>query len=190
VEIVSNGASLLVLAGTGEVWQSTDAGSTWLTIGTLSQVRMSGLVLGIDGALYAATREGEVAASPDGANWTWIGTINQLNVIALATDLPVTGVPGDDGGFVRFTLGAPWPNPMDGRTGRVTFPLILTRGGSVGVDLIDINGERVAFRAPERLSTPGRYDLTWDLRAIAAGVYFARLTLDGEMQSRKLTVME
>jgi hypothetical protein len=152
VQIVSDGAGLYALVGTGEVWRSTDRGVSWLTVGTLSQVYMSGLVLGRDGALFVSTREGEVATSGDGVNWGWVGAIDQLNVVALASDRPVSGVPEDPGRSTRLTLGLPRPNHRIGGATEIRIPLSLARSGIVRLDVMDVQGRLVARRPPERFS--------------------------------------
>jgi hypothetical protein len=188
VEILSDGACLYVITGTGNIWKSIDSGTTWLPVGMLSQVHTSGMVLGRSGALFAVTREGEVASSPDGVNWTWVGAINQLNVVALGSDLPVTGIPEVDGRSASLLVGAPWPNPVATRTQALTFPLTLARAGQVAVELVDVRGGRVVSRAPEAIATPGRHIVVWEPGTLASGIYFARVTLDGQAQTRKLVV--
>ena len=40
VEILASGSDLYALTGAGSVWHSVDLGSTWLPIGTISQVHI------------------------------------------------------------------------------------------------------------------------------------------------------
>ncbi|MFC1573060.1 T9SS type A sorting domain-containing protein [Candidatus Eisenbacteria bacterium] len=188
VEIVSVGSNLYVLAGTGEIWQSTDAGTTWLAIATVSQVRMSGMVLGRDGALYVATREGEVASSTDGVDWTWVGAIGQLNVVSLASDLPLASVPRDDGVSARLRLGVPRPNPWHGGNQEFTLPFNLSQPGNIRVDLIDAQGKLVAHRVSERFSNPGLHSIGWNPGQFASGVYYIRAASQGEVRSQKIVV--
>lgn len=190
VEIVSNGGGLYALVGTGEVWRSTDRGTTWLTIGALSQVHMGGLVLGQDGTLFAATREGEVASSRDGMNWEWVGVIDQLNVVALASDLPVSGVPEDPGSAPRLTLGVPWPNPWVGGPGEIRIPLGLARAGTVNLDVLDAQGRLVTRRPPERFSHDEQHTVAWNPERLPSGVYFIRAAADGETRTQRVVVAE
>jgi hypothetical protein len=91
--MVVTSTGLYVLTEAGDVWRRVGAYSNWLPIGTVSQVGISGLVVREDGSLVSVTREGEVAASPDGVAWTWIGAIGQLHVMALGADYaPPVGV--------------------------------------------------------------------------------------------------
>lgn len=171
VDVVAFGTDLLVLTGAGDVWRSQDAGATWSATATLSQVHMSGMLLGAPGRLYAATREGEVALSADGISWVWVGTINQLNVVALATDLPPTGVevtPPTPGGL---RLSVPWPNPTRGGS---SFEIVLPSPDTVTLVLYDVRGRRIAERGKQVLEE-GVHVLRWDPGVRASGAYWVRL---------------
>ncbi|HMB69512.1 MAG TPA: hypothetical protein VKU85_09370, partial [bacterium] len=158
VEAVAFGADLLALSGAGDVWRSQDAGASWSATGTLSQVHMSGMMVGAPGRLYAVTREGEVALSVDGTAWVWAGTINQLNVVALATDLPPTGVDVTLPVTERLLLSAPQPNPSRGGS---TFRITLASPDIVRLVLYDVRGRRVAERDPEAFGE-GVHGIWWD----------------------------
>lgn len=190
VGIVSIGTFLYVLTETGEVWRSDDGGGTWVPIGTLSQVHMSGFCC--DGAanLFAVTREGEVARSQNGTDWTWVGVVNQLEVVSLATDTPAaTSVP-DEVPSLPFAAGAPIPNPV-GADRSVTFPIQLAaEGQSVRVQLFDASGRQVAARAPEQFGLVGSFSLRWDLSGVPPGVYIARLTSGPWSTSRKTVLLD
>ena len=86
------GGDLVLLTESGDVAVLQAGGSAWSIVGTLSQIGMRGMV-SVNGSLFAATQEGHVASSGDGADWTWRGSINQLTLVALASDEPaVAGV--------------------------------------------------------------------------------------------------
>jgi hypothetical protein len=176
VEIEAVGSDLFVLTGAGDVWSSADAGSSWVAAGTLAQVHMAGMVLGESGVLYASTREGEVAVSSDGASWMWVGLINQLNVVALATDSPVTGT-----GVLPPTLGSillstPRPNPHRG-TGGSVFYFTLPSPETIRFLLYDVRGRLAASRHPERFRA-GPHSVYWDPGVGASGTFYVRMTTD------------
>ncbi|MBI5710352.1 MAG: VCBS repeat-containing protein [Candidatus Eisenbacteria bacterium] len=111
-----------------------------------------------------------------------------------ASNLPFTGV--EDGGRsapARVELAAPWPNPARGSS-RLSYGVPADRAGQrLELAIYDLGGRRV--RSLERgAAQAGRFSAAWDLRAddgsrAGAGVYFARLTLGGSSESRKLVVI-
>lgn len=178
---------LYVLAGSGDVYRSNDRGTSWTAIGTLSQVHMSGFVR--DGSvLVAATREGEVARSPDGVAWTWQGAINQLSVIALGTDTPTVGVDGDGLPGRGVALAPPMPNPRMGAEA-ATFSFTLPRPDRVRFAIYDLRGRLVADRPPAGVTPAGRNSLIWDVTDLSAGVYVVRLTTTRERAETKWVVL-
>lgn len=181
--IAASGSNLHVLTTTGDIWESDDAGATWAAVGTLSQVRMRGFVRD-GGRLYAAAAEGEVAMSDDAASWTWVGAVNQLNVVALAIDTPATDVTTRAG--ARFAVGVPWPNPAPGRL--VAFPLRLPVTTGVSVEVFDVRGRKVVQRAPQAFEA-GPQILWWDTKELSSGIYFVRLkTRRGEDATTSLVI--
>ncbi len=90
--------------------------------------------------------------------------------------------PGGPGRTLPSALafGAPRPNPS--RAG-VRFSVALPRAASVSLAVVDLQGRRVAgFPADSRPA--GDWEVSWDGRddsgqSVAAGVYFARLDVDG-----------
>lgn len=171
VAIRRSGAELYVLAKTGEVYRSLNYGVSWIPVGALSQGSMSALVE-LGGQLVAATKEGEVATSSNGASWSWIGTINQLNVMALGTDTPqVTGVE-TDAAPPRFQVLRPYPNPRVG-AGGATFPFVLSKADNVRLELYDVQGRLRAVRLFESMAA-GPAAIRWDPPGLTPGAYFVR----------------
>ncbi len=171
-QLRSSPAGLCLLTASGDVLRSTDAGATWVTVGTLSQVGMRGLAR-IGTSLVAASREGHVAISSDGMNWTWRGSINQLTLTALATDEPVTTstqlAPTLEPSVL--SVGPPFPNPS---RGRVSFVVRAQRDDVVRLTVYDLAGRRVAHGEPQSLGA-GAHLLTWVPRGVAAGSYVVRI---------------
>jgi photosystem II stability/assembly factor-like uncharacterized protein len=173
------GGTLYVISEAADVYRSVDRGVSWSAVGTLSQVGTRGFARNA-GALVAATREGDVATSADGTSWAWQGSINQLELTALATDEPaVTSVDGFPGG--ALSLGPAYPNPS---TGALTLAIRLDHDTDVWLALYDVSGRRVAVRAPERFPAGSR-TITWQPGAQGPGLYFVRLqTPEGHAATR------
>jgi hypothetical protein len=182
------GSALFVLAGTGEASRSIDGGATWTAVGTISQVGTIALAHDSDG-LVAATRAGEVATSLDGAIWTWRGTMNQLAVSALGTDVPVpSSVPGESPG-TPLSLRALWPNPWRAGGG-TNLSLDLSREDQVQLRLFDTGGRLVAERRPERIEA-GPHVLRWNPGPLPSGAYLLQLVAGtGGRHVAKLTVLD
>lgn len=163
------GSVLYVMTETGDVYRSADAASSWSPVGTLSQVGMRGLVRD-GGSLAAATREGHVATSGDGASWTWLGSMNQLSLAALASDEPATtGV--EPSGSIGFAVGRLFPNPSPED---VSLELRLAAEADVRLSLYDVRGRAVVRPSVRRLG-PGRHVVDWRPGVTASGVYFLRV---------------
>ncbi|MBD3349147.1 MAG: T9SS type A sorting domain-containing protein [Candidatus Eisenbacteria bacterium] len=96
-----------------------------------------------------------------------------------------TGVPGD-GDALRFELSQNRPNPFNPAT---TVAFELPAAGEVELSVYNVAGRRVATLVDGRVDA-GRHTAVWkgtDDRgeSVASGVYFFRLTRDGESVSRK-----
>jgi hypothetical protein len=176
VEIQSHAGALFVITGTGLTYRSADAAVTWTAVGTLSQVHVSGMTS--DGIyLIATVEEGEVATSLDGVSWSWRGAINQLSVMALATDRPVTTGVGGPSAPLRLALGTPWPNPRAG-SGTTTFRFALPAAGKAWLSLYDARGARIARSPSQVFPAAGQHSFAWDPGALKPGVYLVRLETD------------
>ena len=180
--------SLYVLTNAGLVFQSTNAGTSWVTAGTLSQVHMRALTQNVD-RLAAVTSEGEVASSPDGSAWTWIGAVNQLNVIALANDTPyVIGVPEEPPSVtLPIALAPPAPNPLRAG-GSLSIRFALNVADRVTLRLFDVQGREVSALESSAFDA-GEHELTWSIRSLSSGLYFLQLSTSHANRSATLTVL-
>lgn len=189
VAIRRKAAELYILTRTGEVYRSIEYGRAWLPVGALTSSGMSAIV-DVGGSLIAAAMTGEVASSGNGVAWSWVGAINQLNVVALGVDTPlVTGVPDGSPSPPRFAASAPYPNPAVGRA-EVTFGFTLPVPDAVWLELYDARGRLVARRPAEYVASPGTYGFRWAPAGLASGVYFVRLlTESGRTAQTKWTCL-
>jgi len=174
VAIRPNGSAYFILTDAGCTYRTLDQGVTWWEVGTVSQVGMRGLVEE-NGGLVALNRSGLAARSVDGVSWTWVGTVNQLEVVAVANDVPQTvAVPEGPAEAPRLVLVSPRPNPV--RAGHVIqIAFRLPQAGGARFDLLDAQGRLQATRDEGPLDI-GVSLLSWKLPLLASGVYFLRLS--------------
>ncbi|MBD3219979.1 glycosyl hydrolase [bacterium] len=194
------------------VFRTTDLGETWQAIaGNLPEAPANDVIAHptVPGRLYVATDLG-VYTTDDAATWQPLGT-GLPNVVV--TDLAysearaelvagtygrsIWSVPVDD---VTATPGVrvadlgqlrpPFPNPTSGGT---TVAWDLRRGGAVAVEVYTVSGRRV-WRTERGGVAAGPGSLFWDGRdqrgrPAAAGVYLARVLVDGEVLGRRTVVL-
>jgi hypothetical protein len=179
---------LHVLTYTGEILQSNDGGYSFTTVTTLAQTGMCGLTLTHEG-LAASTIYGEVATSSDGIYWNWVGTINQVWVTALASDVTIVSSTPPGHGRFTFGLGNPYPNPGNSN-GTTFFPVILAGETSVHLELYDVRGWRIGQQSKQHFISAGQHELAWNPGPLAAGTYFVRLVSDsGQIATAKWLVV-
>jgi len=89
--------------------------------------------------------------------------------------------------------GIEWarPSPFAGST---TISLSLARAGRLEVEVFDLHGKRVASLMDGQ-QPAGRHEIRWDGRdgggrAVASGVYYLRMKVDGQSDSRKVVKIE
>jgi hypothetical protein len=132
-----------------------------------------------------------VAAGANGAIVTWMDRrdhiefdIYALQVLeAVTTDVPTT--------TPSFTFANPSPNPA---LGPVTLRFALPRAANVRLAIYDVAGRRVREIASGEQGI-GEHAIAWDHRdqagrAVASGVYFARLEVEGRAITRKLMTVK
>jgi len=190
VAIRAVGRDLYVLTGAGDVAKSTDAGATWVMVGTISQVHMTGLTT--DGADFiAAAQEGLIATSSDAVNWSFVGTINQVTVVAIGNDTPtITGIGSRPPAFSELRVRALWPNPMRGNGSFISVMFDVAGPDQVALELYDVGGRLVGKREPQAFASAGTHTAQWEMRNVASGVYFLRFVATSGSRARaKLTVI-
>lgn len=89
-------------------------------------------------------------------------------------------------GAPRFTLDAPYPNPV---AASATLEYSIDVAGPVTIAVYDVAGRRVTTLLDKsiRPAGPGRVEL--DTRSMAAGVYFVKMELAAKSVSRRITVV-
>jgi subtilisin family serine protease len=107
-------------------------------------------------------------------------------VLHQSTRIEVTAVP------LRTFLAPNSPNPFNPST---TLQYGLSSPGPVRLVVYDSRGRRVRTLLQENRVTPGEYEVRWNGtddsgRAVASGVYFARLELAGRALQRRMTLLK
>ncbi|OGC93543.1 MAG: hypothetical protein A2W25_16980 [candidate division Zixibacteria bacterium RBG_16_53_22] len=94
----------------------------------------------------------------------------------------------DDNEFLprNFTLHQNYPNPFNART---TISFELACAGMVKLEIFDVTGARVATLLRESLDA-GHYDIIWDVADISSGVFYCRLNIDGNYQSKRMVLLK
>jgi len=101
----------------------------------------------------------------------------------------MTGLP-DDVFPTAFALRSVAPNPVSARA-QIRFAL--PAAGRVNLELFDVRGRRVR-RLLDATYPPGVHSVLWDSRdgrgqQVAAGTYWARLSMGAKVKTMKLTVL-
>jgi hypothetical protein len=86
---------------------------------------------------------------------------------------------------VAFAFSPPLPNPAHGA---VRFRLSLPGSAEVSLEVFDVAGRRVGEPRSQPLGA-GQHDLWWSAPREQAGVYFARLRVEGEVRAERRFVL-
>lgn len=113
----------------------------------------------------------------------WCGGYLQVSGV---NDDPIGPPPGG----TEFAFGLPAPNPT---RGIASFELALPAAGMVRLLVVDVTGRLVSVAQEGRMEA-GRHSLVWSGRdanggALAKGVYYARLEVDGQVGGRRSIVL-
>ncbi|MGH1365684.1 MAG: T9SS type A sorting domain-containing protein [Calditrichia bacterium] len=118
----------------------------------------------------------------------WLVGDGPLSVAIFTT--PVSAI-GDEGSVsINFELAQNYPNPFNPTT---TISYELRSSGDVRLDVLDITGAVVDVIVSETQAA-GSYNIVWQASAgsgesLSSGVYFYRLTHNGSMLTRKMTLL-
>lgn len=85
-----------------------------------------------------------------------------------------------------FELGQNYPNPFNPTT---TIPFSIVQPGHVRLAIYNVLGQEVAVLVDEPMIRAS-YTVPFDASDLAGGVYVARLTVNDQMQTRKLLLMK
>ncbi|MCE5251056.1 T9SS type A sorting domain-containing protein [bacterium] len=112
--------------------------------------------------------------------WYWIGQDSFKGVIS---SKPVAV---DESAPPVFTVAQNSPNPFNPAT---TIGFTLPDAGTVSVEVLNVNGQRVDTIANEFMSA-GRHSVTWNASGFSAGIYFYTVNADGFSMTNKMTLLK
>lgn len=186
-------------------WSATPVGSAYEVRIELRQQageQPSFFVMPIDFELKSGTWDTTVVLFNDAPLQTYLLQIPQAPDTVLLDpddwilkDVTLAGQVGTPpaGPPQTFGLEQNYPNPVvSGNTGGPALTTILfnlTQAAPVSLKLYDLLGREVATLAKGSYSA-GRHRITFDASRLAAGVYFYRLKVNGESQTRSLVVQQ
>jgi len=106
------------------------------------------------------------------------------NSLSVRKNIGGTGTP------LAFALRQNYPNPFNPST---AIPFDVPALSSVRLEIYNSAGQRVR-RLIDGVHAPGRHTLSWDARddagqPVASGLYIYRLLVNGQIQTRKMTLM-
>jgi len=112
------------------------------------------------------------------------GGIDSLNLeVSGPVDVREIGGPNVP---VSFTLGQNYPNPFNPIT---NIPFEVARRSDVCVGIYNIGGQKVRVLHEGSLSV-GKYEIPFDARGLASGVYFYRVSVGDEVASKKMVLLK
>ncbi len=114
------------------------------------------------------------------------GTVTLNPVKYLAFPNPVVGIEDDIIEPKTFSLSQNYPNPFNAGT-NIDFEL--EKDSQVEIVIYDITGARVGISV-DRLMSAGFHSVKVDAGDIASGVYYYRMSANGESLSRKMVLLK
>jgi hypothetical protein len=78
------------------------------------------------------------------------------------------------------------PNPFRSDT---TFRFAVPERANVDLAVYDVSG-RLVERLADQVYEPGRYNVRWDARGVAAGAYFVRLNANAFTETRRVMIVK
>ncbi len=134
--------------------------------------------------VYPFFASGKIIAS-DRQSGLWVFELTDVPTNANEPEPPNTALPE------TFRLDQNFPNPFNPST---TISFVLSERGLATVEIFDILGRQVRTLVTGRFPA-GTHAVEWDGRngegnAVASGVYFYRLTVNGERATRKMMLIK
>lgn len=158
-----------------------DANLDWISynpnMGLLNPNRMLQVNLVINSRGFDLTDyEAELVFNHNGAISPVVIPINVTVTNPLSEDIQIIAVPE------IFGLSAPYPNPFNSQT---TLKYFIEAPGIANIVIFDVDG-RVIETLKNEWHKPGSYEILFNAGCLSSGVYFAKLTAGGSVNTRKL----
>ena len=99
---------------------------------------------------------------------------------------PLVGVPEQELLPITYGLNQNYPNPFNPST-KIRYEL--PKESFVTIKIYNVLGQEVATLVSEEMK-PGRYEVAWDARGFASGVYFYRLQAKDFVDTKKLILLK
>jgi hypothetical protein len=204
------------VGASGTICKTTNGGTNWIALNTgLGALNYRGVKLGNANLLWATADGGTVAQSSDGGTTWTTSNLGSSNLAAIEFVDGVGVIVGNGGAGYRFTTtlvsvreidsrtGIPgsfaleqnYPNPFNPTTNvgfRVPAEAAAQAGigdfGLVTLTVFDVLGREVATLVNENLQ-PGSYEVTFDAKGFASGVYYYRLQSNRFAETKKMILM-
>lgn len=156
-----------------------DSGINWSALGTgiSGNYNIVTSLVEIGGVLYA------------GGSFTTAGNANANNIAKYSCSSITTSVYNDgtsDPLPQQFQIAQNYPNPFNPTT---TIRYDLPKAGFVKISVYDILGREVKVLVNEE-KTPGHYEIIFDAKNLASGIYFYTIRTAGFTQSKKMILMK
>jgi hypothetical protein len=120
----------------------------------------------------------------DQANEGW----HDVSVLGNATRQPANAIDNfNTAGIVKdFSLDQNYPNPFNPTT---TITYRLNKAAKVKLTVYNILGKEVATLV-NKVQTPNSYDITFDASKLSSGVYFYKLQVGANVETKKMILMK
>lgn len=89
---------------------------------------------------------------------------------------------GTGGKVVNGMMATAYPNPFDQHT---LIIYTISKPAEVGASIVDITG-RELYSIPTESKDAGKHEIDWNAANLAAGIYYVRLTIDGQVETLRL----
>ncbi len=100
-----------------------------------------------------------------------------------------TAIDSEDGVLPeQFNLYSNYPNPFNPVT-TIRFDVGQNSGNNTILQIYDITGQNVATLINGQLQT-GTYEVQWDARGFASGIYFSELISGSSRQTQKMVLLK
>ena len=140
--------------------------------------RASGSARRIEGTVGQAM----VGATAGGGRTLGVGFWGGVkSALITGVDLPRPG----DGVPMRFSFGSATPSPT---SSEASFALALPVASQVEMRIFDVSGRQVDALASRDLD-PGEHVIRWRAANLGAGLYFARLVVNGRVRALRRVVL-
>lgn len=139
-------------------------------------------------AFHSFTYLNGADATPNSPGWYFIGDGTNVSLYLIRAYVRfTTGVTQELSPVpVAFNLGQNYPNPFNPSTA-ITYQL--PKSSQVTLSVYDILGRQVALLVNKR-QAQGKYSVSFDASTLPSGVFFYRLTTDGNTAVKKMVVLK